>query len=483
MENYHLTADNIYNMDEKGFLIGIGSAIKRIMSKEAYISGQIQQAIQDGSREFITLLAYVSAIGQAGIPTLLYKGDSGDLQDSWVEDLGDTEQAYFGSFENGWSNKAFGLRWLQEVFEPNTRPVSPRTWRLLIVDGHSSHINLQFIDWALGHKILILALPPHSTHRLQPLDASLFQTLATKYQVQMNHWMHKSLGEVKLGKRHFWRLFWPAYQKAFLDNAEGIQGSFRRTGIWPINPGIIMEVVNRHLQPSTPPEQPLNILPLASKTPMTSKAVRRLQRAYEKDPQPYLWEKLKRLQQALVAQHEIDEHKMQGLYETLKEEKKRRCKGKRLNLLNEEGGKAQLYDADKVRRAKEIAREKANKEAQQDADKQLKKEENIARKLQDAKDKKDRAIQRHEDKVAKARKAQLELVEKEARKERFRTLVQGELPIFIVILKVKFTPKPSNNTISCSGSSNKVGNNKGVISRNSRTRAINLPMRFQDSLN
>lgn len=63
-------------------MIGIGSAIKRIMSKKAYVSGRVRQAVQDGSCEFLTLIAYVNALSKAGIPSLLYKGDSGDLQDT-----------------------------------------------------------------------------------------------------------------------------------------------------------------------------------------------------------------------------------------------------------------------------------------------------------------------------------------------------------------------------------------------------------------
>ena len=74
MEEYHITAENIYNVDEKGFLIGIGSKMRRIMTREAYEQGICQQSSQDGNREFITLIAYVSALGIAIPPTLLYKG-------------------------------------------------------------------------------------------------------------------------------------------------------------------------------------------------------------------------------------------------------------------------------------------------------------------------------------------------------------------------------------------------------------------------
>ena len=71
------------------------------MSRKAYESGRVRQAVQDGNREFITLIGYVNALGKVGILTLLYAGESGDLQDSWVEDLEDGDEAFFGSSKNG----------------------------------------------------------------------------------------------------------------------------------------------------------------------------------------------------------------------------------------------------------------------------------------------------------------------------------------------------------------------------------------------
>jgi hypothetical protein len=197
----------MWNVDEKGFLIGIGSKMRRIMSREAFERGRCRQSVQHGNREFITLIACVSALGNSIAPTLLYKGKSKDLQDSWVQDLGHEDDVFFGAIENGWSNDAYGLKWLQEVFEPRTRPKRQTTKRLLIVDSHSSHVNLGFIEWANNHGIIILILPPHATHRLQPLDVNCFQPLATRYQVELDHWLHKSLGQVGMSKRNFYKIF------------------------------------------------------------------------------------------------------------------------------------------------------------------------------------------------------------------------------------------------------------------------------------
>ena len=81
-------------------MIGQAAAIKRIMSSEAYKAGRITHASQDGSREFISLLACISAIGIALPPALIYKGDSGDIQSSWIEDWVPENLAHFAISAN-----------------------------------------------------------------------------------------------------------------------------------------------------------------------------------------------------------------------------------------------------------------------------------------------------------------------------------------------------------------------------------------------
>lgn len=82
IEQYNITMENIYNWDEKGFLIGLAHALKRTMTQEAYDQFRVRSAKQDGSREFISLLATICADGTKVPPALIYQGVSGDLQDS-----------------------------------------------------------------------------------------------------------------------------------------------------------------------------------------------------------------------------------------------------------------------------------------------------------------------------------------------------------------------------------------------------------------
>ena len=142
---------------------------------EALRSGRIQYASEDGNREFISLLACICADGTTLPPSLIYKGDSGDLRNTWLEDWFPEQEAHFTSSPNGWSSHALGLNWLTTVFDRYTKSKAGNRHRLLIVDGHSSHVNMAFINECDRLRILLMILPPHSTHRLQPLDVSLFK--------------------------------------------------------------------------------------------------------------------------------------------------------------------------------------------------------------------------------------------------------------------------------------------------------------------
>jgi hypothetical protein len=51
IEEYEIEPWHIYNMDEKGFLIGMLSKQKRVLPKQLYEEGGLRQFIQDGNQE------------------------------------------------------------------------------------------------------------------------------------------------------------------------------------------------------------------------------------------------------------------------------------------------------------------------------------------------------------------------------------------------------------------------------------------------
>jgi hypothetical protein len=95
------------------------------MSREAYASGRIRYAKTDCNREFITLLACICADGTKLPPSLIYKGESHDLQDSWLDDLG-SDTAYFAASANGWTCDSLGVGWLTNIFDRHTKEKAGR---------------------------------------------------------------------------------------------------------------------------------------------------------------------------------------------------------------------------------------------------------------------------------------------------------------------------------------------------------------------
>ena len=102
-------------------MIGVGNTVKRDVTVEQLQSGQLVGAKQDGNREFISLLACICADGSCCPPALVYQGKSYDLQSSWVEDLQESEQAFFAASERGWINDVLRLQWLKKLFDRHTK--------------------------------------------------------------------------------------------------------------------------------------------------------------------------------------------------------------------------------------------------------------------------------------------------------------------------------------------------------------------------
>ena len=172
---------------------------------------------------------------------MIYQGASHDLQDTWLDDFDPVQDhAFFASSENGWSCDLLGQNWLENVFDRLIKEKAKRERRLLIVDGHSSHVNMRFIDYADMNRILLTVLPPHSTHRLQPLDVGLFSPLATYYSQQMNKLLTESQGLVRLTKRDFWLLFYEAWKQAF--TTKNVRSAWEKTGIYPFDPSKVLSI-------------------------------------------------------------------------------------------------------------------------------------------------------------------------------------------------------------------------------------------------
>ena len=72
--------------------------------------------------------------------------------------------------------RLWAFSWVDEAHLP---PVccSWTSTVLLLIDGHKSHLTLECIDLARKNQVILLCVPPHTTHALQPLDVAVFKAL------------------------------------------------------------------------------------------------------------------------------------------------------------------------------------------------------------------------------------------------------------------------------------------------------------------
>ena len=217
-------------MDEKGFILGFSSKAK-VICRAARRNPHVAQA---GSREMLTVLEAVSALGTALPPFVVYKGKGHNM--GWHLET-DDPKARFAYSKNGWTDDELGVRWLKEHFDPQTSSPLPR---LLILDGHGSHITAEFCQHALAHHIHIMCLPAHSTHLLQPLDVGLFGPLQHYYGKAADTHMCDTRTGVKKGT--FWSFYRYARANTFLPKT--IQSAFRATGIYPFNPNKVLTKIS-----------------------------------------------------------------------------------------------------------------------------------------------------------------------------------------------------------------------------------------------
>jgi hypothetical protein len=252
---YGVHDDDVHNFDETGFQMGVIGSMKVVTGSERRARPAL---IQPGDREWVTVIQGVCAAGYAIPPFIIYKGRV--HISAWYEEASIPRNWKLSVSENGWTNNALGLEWLKH-FDAHTKTRQVGVYRLLILDGHESHLNQDFKDYCLERKILTLCMPPHSSHILQPLDVVCFSPLKRKYSQRVRDLARRRVFHInKEG-------FLPAFKDAFFDvfTKENCQKAFEAAGLVPINAQVVLDRLEVRLH--TPPPVPLPETPWQSKTP------------------------------------------------------------------------------------------------------------------------------------------------------------------------------------------------------------------------
>ena len=131
--DYYYDPLNVWNMDESGFSISEEQAIKVLI----YLNAKQKHKVVRGKQEWVTDIKCINAAGEALAPLLIFK--AADVNTRWINEQS-PQGWYFAASKNGWTSNDLGLAWLKNVFDPLTREKAVGRQRLLITDGHGSHI-------------------------------------------------------------------------------------------------------------------------------------------------------------------------------------------------------------------------------------------------------------------------------------------------------------------------------------------------------
>ena len=237
--NFDVT--NIWNCDETGFS-NVVEPGKVIATKGVR---QIRSATSGERGKNVTALCCMSAAGNFIPPLFIFPrkrmvaalmngAPAGSI--SGVNERG-----------SGYIDGNLFVRWLQHfVAVTNCSRAQPH---LLILDGHESHKTLQAIDFARDNGLTLISLPPHASHRMQPLDRTFFKSLKSSYSKAVNNWMLSNRGR-RLTQFDIIPLFATAYNRsATVDSATK---GFRITGIWPFDDAVFDAELQAPLQANLP---------------------------------------------------------------------------------------------------------------------------------------------------------------------------------------------------------------------------------------
>ena len=267
MDTYKPTLGNIYNIDETGFQIGTTSRSYVIIDKRQNSAGKTGTASKS---ENITAIETGCADGTLLPPFLIFKGQY--LQSTWFSTNVPDDWIAVTS-PNGWTSDLLAMGWLKRVFEPSTRNKANGNYRIIILDGHHSHLTPEFMEYCTEHRIIVLCLPAHTSHMTQPMDIAVFSPV--KYWFRREVEAYLRCGEIRVPKAEFMEIYARSRPKAI--TAKNIKSGFRGAGLVPYNPAAVL----RHL-PSRPLTPPPPCLPQEFLTP---KNMQHLQASIQKRDQ------------------------------------------------------------------------------------------------------------------------------------------------------------------------------------------------------
>ncbi|XP_063401995.1 uncharacterized protein LOC134686219 [Mytilus trossulus] len=214
----------IFNVDEKGITLN---------HKPPNVVSGIEcntSSVTSGRSSTTTILGCGSASGFAVPPYFVFEGKrmNNELMNGAITG------AVGAVSDSGWSNTNIFRQYLTDHFLKYI-PGRNNDNVLLLLDGHTSHVAVDIIEWAQEHHIIIHVLPAHNSHSLQPLDVGCYGPLQRIYDNECHKTIRQNSSVIT--KYNICELACKAYQKAL--SPENLHSALRKTGIYPLDKTVI----------------------------------------------------------------------------------------------------------------------------------------------------------------------------------------------------------------------------------------------------
>lgn len=231
----HQKPANVFNMDESG--LQLNNRPTQVLAAKG--SRNVSSLTSGEKGETISVIACCNGEGMFLPPYSIFKGKN--RKEEFLDGMPPGSQIAM-SEKSAYVNATIFKDWLEFHFLPR----KPAGKVLLIVDGHTSHTNsVEVLEFSEANDIILLCLPSHTTHYLQPLDRSFFKSLKNHYYSACNNFL-KANPSRKITRLIFGNLLGQAWGKsATVEN--GMSG-FKATGIAPFNPEVIPDYAYINIQ-------------------------------------------------------------------------------------------------------------------------------------------------------------------------------------------------------------------------------------------
>ncbi|XP_047142937.1 uncharacterized protein LOC101237545 [Hydra vulgaris] len=224
---YKFQPQNIYNVDKTG-LTTVQKPVKLIAKKWDKQVGRITSAKRG---TLVTVCCAVNAIGNSIpsyfiIPRVHFKRSMTN---------GGPPGCVGVANPSGWINVATFLEWMKHFIQ-NVK-CSPANPVLSLLDNHESHILIVCLDLAKKNGITMLSFSLHCSHKLQPLDLSVYGALKRYYNAACDDWIVSNPRPMTI--YDIASVVRKAFAQAFI--LSNISAGFAMAGIEPFNPIIFSD--------------------------------------------------------------------------------------------------------------------------------------------------------------------------------------------------------------------------------------------------